>query len=167
MGVTIGAPKPELSNDMIPRFNAVLENSESVFPQEEQKFLPEVEGSSGDWLPLDNRSVGQWKDVIDAWRKLELGVGSAQDSVNVWAKVLGWGELNGEVPEGLLGRFGDLYIEAPLLGRPVESVEEVAVPELPPDSYATRENMMRTDVVLVSIRRYYTIYDILATLWNF
>lgn len=118
MGVVISAPDPILSDDVIPKFNAVQEASENVFPENEEKYFPTVESSNGDWLPLKGSGDTQWAEVKAAWLSPKMGKASPKNTVDLWSKVFAWSPtetLSGSAPTNLLQNFGDLYLEAPLL----------------------------------------------------
>ncbi|KAL7276584.1 hypothetical protein RUND412_000426 [Rhizina undulata] len=117
MGVIINAPDPELSNDVIPKFNAVKAMSQDVFGQGKEKIFPKNLQSNQIWLPLKAvPGPNQWKNVSDRWKNPIMGKTSAQNTVDAWKKAFFWEvTLNGAPPAKLLDDFGALYLAVPLL----------------------------------------------------
>lgn len=116
MGVTISAPFPTASKDLIRPFNAALESSETISPG---GTFPALVEESPDWLPIPGTGDdNQWNLVEQKWQNPLSGQVSAQVMVTDWGKLFGWdtNPLVGDAPATLLGAFGDWYMDAPLLG---------------------------------------------------
>lgn len=117
MGIEIIAPKPTLSEDKIPKFNAIDAMSQSVFVQGQEPIFPKYTDASGSWSPdkVEDED-GQWKAVHDLWEKPEAGVESRQKTMDLWKEAMFWEkELRGDAPEILLNKFDNLYLAAPLI----------------------------------------------------
>lgn len=114
MGVIIRAPDPVLSNDVIPKFNAVDAMSEEIFPQGEEKIFPPNAASSDNWLPLKAaQGSEQWSNVKTAWQAPKT---NPQKTVDLWTNAFSWDtKLDGSLPPILLKKFDELYLAAPLL----------------------------------------------------
>lgn len=116
MGLTIVAPPPTLSSDVIPAFSAVDAMSEIVsdvrFPTLTPSALP-----SWDPAPRDPVPASQWTDVHDAWLAPSP---SLADFVERWAKAMKWvipkeEELVPWPPQLNLENFDEVYMAAPCI----------------------------------------------------
>lgn len=116
MGLTIVAPPPTLSSDVIPAFSVVDAMSEVVsdvaFPTLTSDAL-----SSWDPAPRDPTAASQWKDVHDAWLAPSQSLASF---VEVWAESMQWiiqkgEELVASSPQLNLESFDEVYMAAPCI----------------------------------------------------
>lgn len=117
MGAEIIAPKPTLSQDKIPRFNAIDAMSQSVSVQGQEPIFPKYVDANQNWSSdkvVDKDK--QWGVVRDLWEKPEAGVESRQKTLDLWQDTIFWEkELKGDIPRTLLGKFDKLYLAAPLV----------------------------------------------------
>lgn len=119
MGIEITAPKPTLSQDQIPKFNAVDAMSQSVSVQGQEPIFPKYGDAVNTWSPAAvEDSDGQWKKVSDLWETPEAGVQSRQKTLDLWMDTMFWPKekaLKGDAPEILLKKFDNLYLLAPMI----------------------------------------------------
>jgi len=121
MGILFVPPIPDLSEDLIPAFDAVKSQYQEVM--DPVPFPDSTTQQDTAWQPTPPTSppkLKDWADVQKAWNTPNLGVGAGALAVTGWAKAMGWGEglVEGEVPVRLVGMLPDEYVEAPLLGTP-------------------------------------------------
>lgn len=117
MGVTLKAPEPQLSPDLISTFNAVAAMRENVFGKAHQPTFPAFRDEHPDWRPnepeLDDKP---WERVEQAWRQGPEKIHKRQETVDRLMKAMHWKKgLVSATPERLLEHFGDLYLAAPLI----------------------------------------------------
>ncbi|KAG5754239.1 hypothetical protein H9Q70_003116 [Fusarium xylarioides] len=122
MGVLMQGPPAIMSEDTLKAFN-ILAQGERVLKAE--KPFPETESPEDDWNPSKPKDgAEQWNDVHNKWSSPEWNEdgdrgGDVQQSfVDSWFETFGWGKTLsglGKLPKLLGERFGDLYVEAPLI----------------------------------------------------
>ncbi|EWG51742.1 hypothetical protein FVEG_10633 [Fusarium verticillioides 7600] len=122
MGVLMQGPPAKMSEDTLKAFN-ILAQGERVLQAE--KPFPETESPEDDWNPSKPKGgKEQWDDVHNKWSTSEWnedgdgGSDVQQTFVDTWFEALKWRKALsglGKLPKLLGERFGDLYVEAPLM----------------------------------------------------
>jgi hypothetical protein len=117
MGVEITAPKPTLSPDKIPKFNAIEAMSESVNEQGSEPIFPQYDSANAKWSPEEVKDEkAQWDKVKSLWQAPELGTKCRDSTMDLWKQVMFWQNgVKADTPTLLLEKFDNLYLTAPLI----------------------------------------------------
>lgn len=119
MGVQLKAPKPFLSDDLIPKFSAIDAMSQGVYLVGSEPIFPKLLDSNPAWAPApveDPVPPGQWEKVSKTWEDPPAKEESRTKTVTLWKEAMGWvGELSASAPRTLLSKFGTYYMAAPML----------------------------------------------------
>lgn len=112
-------PPPVLSKDKIAVFNAIESDYQDV-SKHDFDFPNYTTLEHSEWLPIQPtypQEPKDWEAVQKVWETPLMGKGAAAKEVNEWIAVMGWasGSVDGSVPQRLVKKLGDLYVEAPLL----------------------------------------------------
>ncbi|KAF8460209.1 hypothetical protein BDZ91DRAFT_799132 [Kalaharituber pfeilii] len=120
MGILLIPPKPALSHDMIPTFDAVESQVQDVMDPVE--FKPSIDANSS-WAPVpptpppEDDLAKPWEAVQDLWKAHAGPGGAAESTVETWRKVMGWKDksVRGKMPKRLVDDLTKLYVAAPMI----------------------------------------------------
>lgn len=139
MGVSVAAPDPQISYDMIPAFHAADAMSENVYPEVNSvvvnPYLNDSAPVQTSWLPAPvtgAKAQDQWDNLQNTWihapgqvtppaaspASSTPPVSELQNILNACASVLGWAAtpppLKGDLAKKLLGKgFDSYYLSLP------------------------------------------------------
>jgi hypothetical protein len=138
MGVSVAAPDPQISYDMIPAFHAADAMSQNVYPEVNSvvtnPYLNDSAPVQTSWLPAPvagTTAQDQWDNLQNTWVQAPgqasppmpsptpptPPVSELQNILNNCASVLGWAAtlpLKGDLPKKLLGKgLGSYYLSLP------------------------------------------------------
>jgi hypothetical protein len=136
MGITLTAPPPILSNDLIKPFDAKDAMAQDIFTDQDHNnglnplLLPMPVFAQPDWNPvahpagIADTDESLWKTAQTAWQKpQDLGAGlngktwGLTDVANMWQSAMQWkGSVTPAFPTSFVNEIETYYMSAPFVG---------------------------------------------------